>query len=60
MITNSKVISGYLNSLSEQTGYRAQITDAFINWNRYSFANVKIGQFKTPFGYEQLGQIPKP
>lgn len=42
------------NSLSEQTGYRAQITDAFVNWNRYSYANVKFGQFKTPFGYEQL------
>lgn len=42
------------NSLSEQTGYRAGITDAFINWNRYSAANVKFGQFKTPFGYEQL------
>jgi phosphate-selective porin len=42
------------NSLSEQTGYRAGITDAFVNWNRYSFANVKFGQFKTPFGYEQL------
>ena len=25
-----------------------------MNWNRYSFANVKLGQFKTPFGYEQL------
>jgi len=42
------------NALSEQTAYRAQITDAFVNWNRYSFANVKFGQFKTPFGYEQL------
>ena len=42
------------NSLSEKTGYSAQITDAFINWNQFSFANVKIGQFKTPFGYEQL------
>ena len=42
------------NSLSEQTAYRAQLTDAFINWNKYEFANVKFGQFKTPFGYEQL------
>ena len=42
------------NSLGEQTGYRAGISDAFVNWNRYSFANVKFGQFKTPFGYEQL------
>lgn len=41
-------------ALSEQTGYRAQIADAFLNWNKYEFANVKFGQFKTPFGYEQL------
>ena len=42
------------NSVSETTGYRAGISDCFINWNQYDFANVKIGQFKTPFGYEQL------
>jgi hypothetical protein len=42
------------NSLSEQTGYRAQVSDAFVNWNKYEIANVKFGQFKTPFGYEQL------
>lgn len=42
------------NSLSEQTAYRAQISDAYVNWNKYEFANVKAGQFKTPFGYEQL------
>lgn len=42
------------NSIAETTGYRAQISDVFINWNKYSFANVKVGQFKTPFGYEQL------
>ena len=42
------------NSLSEQTGYRAQFTDAFLNWNRYDALNLKFGQFKTPFGFEQL------
>ncbi len=42
------------NSISGKTGYSAQLTDVFVNWNRYDFANVKIGQFKTPFGYEQL------
>lgn len=42
------------NSLSEKTGYSAQLTDVFLNWNRYDAANVKFGQFKTPFGYEQL------
>jgi phosphate-selective porin OprO/OprP len=42
------------NSIGGVSGYRAQLADAFVNWNKYSFANVQIGQFKTPFGYEQL------
>jgi len=42
------------NSLSEKSSYSGQITDAFLNWNRYDAANVKCGQFKTPFGYDQL------
>jgi phosphate-selective porin OprO/OprP len=42
------------NSVGSTTGYRAQITDGFVNWNRAEYANIKLGQFKTPFGYEQL------
>lgn len=42
------------NSLGEKTGYSAQFTDAFVNWNRYDAFNLKFGQFKSPFGYEQL------
>lgn len=42
------------NSLSESTAVRAQLTDGFINWNRYEFANVKAGQYKTHFGWEQI------
>ena len=42
------------NSLSEQTGSRAQLTDLFLNWNRYEFANVKVGQYKTHYGWEQI------
>ena len=33
---------------------RAQQTDGYINWSKYEPANIKVGQFKTPFGYEQL------
>ncbi len=47
------------NSLAETAALRAQLTDAYINWNRYDFANLKFGQFKTPFGYEQLYSDPK-
>ena len=46
-------------SLAETTGMRAQLTDAYINWNRYDFANIRAGQFKTSFGYEQLAADPK-
>ena len=30
------------------------LTDGYINWNRYEAFNVKAGQYKTHFGYEQL------
>ncbi|ACB76632.1 porin [Opitutus terrae] len=42
------------NSLGTVSGYRAQITDAYVAWSRFPAATVTVGQFKTPFGYEQL------
>ncbi len=42
------------NSLSEQTSSRGQLTDLYMNWNRYEFANVKAGQYKTHYGWEQI------
>lgn len=41
-------------SLAETSSLRAQATDAYITWNRHPEASVRIGQFKSPFGYEQL------
>jgi phosphate-selective porin OprO and OprP len=38
---------------------RAQLTDGYINWNKYACANVRGGQFKTPYGFEQLYQDPR-
>ena len=46
-------------TLANTTGLRAQLTDGFVTWNRYPAANVRIGQFKTPFGYEQLVSDPR-
>ncbi|HEX4495519.1 MAG TPA: porin [Thermoanaerobaculia bacterium] len=42
------------NNLNNTSAERAQLTDGYINWNHFSFLNVKVGQFKTPFGFEQL------
>lgn len=42
------------NSIAPKAGASGQITDVFATWTRHSFANVRLGQFKTPFGYEQL------
>lgn len=42
------------NSLGAVSGNRAQATDAFIVWTKYDAANLTFGQFKTPYGYDQL------
>jgi hypothetical protein len=42
------------NSLGTTASYRAQLSDAYISWTKYSFAIPTIGQFKVPYGYEQL------
>jgi len=44
---------------AESSGLRAQLVDAFINWNRSESMNVRVGQFKSPFGYEQLYSDPR-
>ncbi len=41
-------------NLRNNGDYRAFGTDVYLNWGHYSFANVRVGQFKTPFGYEQI------
>lgn len=42
------------NTLGASSGLRAQLTDGYLQWNKYAFSVVRVGQFKTPFGYEQL------
>lgn len=42
------------NSLAPTAGYRAQLTDAFVEWNAHPGAQLRFGQFKTPFGWEQI------
>lgn len=45
-------------TLAESSALRAQMTDGYINWNKWDWMNVRMGQFKTPFGYEQLYADP--
>lgn len=42
------------NSIAPKTGLSGQLTDAFVNWTPDARASVRMGQFKTPFGFEQL------
>jgi hypothetical protein len=49
-----KVEVDVAGSLGNASGMRAQTSDAFVTWTKYPFANVRIGQFKTPYGLEQL------
>lgn len=40
--------------LGSASGVRAQATDLYVRWSRYPFAQIRAGQFKTPYGYEQI------
>lgn len=42
------------NSLATTAGYRAQLADGYIAWNKFPVATVTVGQFKVPYGYEQI------
>lgn len=42
------------NAVSGNTAYRGGFADAYLAWTKYDAANLQLGQFKTPFGFEQL------
>lgn len=46
-------------TLGSTNGLRAQMTDGYVNWSRYAGAQIRAGQFKTPFGFEQLYADPR-
>src|SRR5437588_11548165 len=49
-VENSDVIN------SNRTAFSG--TDIFINWHQFAEANVKVGQWKAPFGLEQITPDP--
>jgi phosphate-selective porin OprO/OprP len=49
----------FAGGLSNASALRAQLTDAYVTWNRHPAANVRFGQFKTPFVFEQLFSDPR-
>ena len=42
------------SSISPKSGASGQLTDVYAAWTKFPAASVKFGQFKTPFGFEQL------
>ncbi|HEY0969001.1 MAG TPA: porin [Opitutaceae bacterium] len=42
------------NAIGGKTGYSGQFTDAYASYAFSRSLNLRAGQFKTPFGYEQL------
>lgn len=40
--------------LGAASGVRAQATDLYAQWSRSPLAQLRAGQFKTPYGYEHL------
>ena len=46
-------------TIANTSGLRAQLTDGYIEWTHWTFAKVRVGQFKTPYGFEQLYSDPR-
>jgi len=46
-------------AIAGNSSYRGQLTDAFVAWTKYPAFRLQTGQFKTPFGCEQLVADPK-
>lgn len=45
-------VQGQINGNTSTLGESPRIVDLFVEWQRYDFARIKIGQFKRPFTFE--------
>jgi hypothetical protein len=50
---NFRVQGDFNNAVGAVSNQRFQLTDGWINWNRWDFANLKTGQFFPVYGYER-------
>jgi phosphate-selective porin len=48
------VATGATTTVTNSNRVDFSATDVFINWHRYPEANFRVGQWKAPFGLEQL------
>ena len=61
-ITALKSVStttGKTTTVTNSTRTEFSATDVFINWHGIPEANIKVGQWKAPFGLEQITPDPK-
>jgi len=48
------VTTGATTTVTNSNRVEFSATDIFVNWHRYPEANIKVGQYKAPFGLENL------
>lgn len=41
-------------TLGATSAMRAQMTDTYVSWTQHPAASLRLGQFKSPYGFEQL------
>ncbi|MBI2213987.1 MAG: hypothetical protein HYU52_10105 [Acidobacteria bacterium] len=46
--------SEFAGTLGNSSAMRAQMTDGYVTFTHWPAATIRTGQFKTPFGFEQL------
>jgi Rrf2 family protein len=51
--------NGTFTTVTNSNRVEFSATDIFVNWHAYPEANVKVGQWKAPFGLEQITPDPK-
>ena len=49
-----RIQTDFAGGLGASQAIRAALTDGYIEWTKYAFAHIRVGQFKAPFGAEWL------